>query len=59
MEQLPWGEIIATGGPTAALSYVVWKLWQENSALQKELRDTHAAHAEQWKAIYLNVEVKE
>lgn len=59
MENLPWGEIIATGGPGAALSYVVWRLWGENTALQQELRDTHKAHAEQWRELYTSVEVKE
>lgn len=58
MEQLPWGEILAGGGINAVLSFVVYKLWNQNNELQQELRDTHKEQAEFWREVAHNMEVK-
>ena len=44
-------------GVNAPLAFVAWKLWGENKALGKELRDTHKAQAEFWREVARNVEV--
>ena len=58
-EGLPWAEILQAGGVNAALAFVVWKLWNENRELQKELRDTHEKQAEVWREMAQSLEVKE
>lgn len=59
MEVFPWAEVLQAGGVNAALAFVVWKLYNENRELQKELRDTHKAQAEFWREVAQRVEVRE
>ncbi len=54
---IPWAEILPAGGVNAALAFVVWKLYNENHDLQKELRDTHKQQADFWREIAQQVEV--
>jgi len=58
MEQLPWGDIIQAGGVNAALSFVVYKLWSQNTELQKELRDAHKQQADFWREVASQVKVE-
>ena len=55
---IPWADILQAGGINAALAFVVWKLYNENRELQKELRDTHKQQAEFWREVAQNMEVK-
>lgn len=59
IDLIPWTELFKVGGMNAALAYVVWKLWNENKALEKELKDTHKQQAEFWRHVAFQVEVKE
>lgn len=59
METFPGAEMLQAGGVNAALAFVVWKLYNENRELQKELRDTHKQLAEFWREVAQRVEVKD
>ncbi len=53
-----WLEWLKGLGINAPLALVVWKLWQDRVALEKELRDTHKQQAEFWREVARSVEVK-
>lgn len=53
-----WLELLKGLGINAPLAIVVWKLWQDRVALEKELRDTHKQQAEFWREVARSVEVK-
>lgn len=55
---IPWTEILSAGGINAVLAFVVWKLYNENRDLQKELRDTHKQQADFWREVAQQVEVR-
>ena len=53
-ESLPWGELLASGGVNAALSFVIYKLWYEIKEIRAEHAQVLKEQADFWRQVALD-----